>query len=64
MCVLADRFALCHGGDHVAAEVLRVRARETDPLDSLDPIAGVQQLGEGPALARGQVAPVGVDVLT
>ena len=37
--VLADGVALRHRGDHVAAEVLRVRAREPDALDALDRVA-------------------------
>ena len=57
--VLADRVALRHRGDHVAAEVLRMRAREADALDALDGVDGAQELGEvGP-----EIAAVGIDVL-
>ncbi len=44
--VLADRVALGDRGDHRLAEVLRVRAREADPLDPVDGVAGPQQLAE------------------
>ena len=44
--VLADGVALGHRGDHRLAEVLRVRAREADPLDPVDRVAGAQQLAE------------------
>ncbi len=53
MRVLADRRALGHGGDHLAAEVLRMRAREADPLDPFDRVAGAQELTE-PGLHIGQ----------
>ena len=46
MDVLAHRGALGHRGDHRLAEVLRVRAREADPLDPVDGVAGAQQLAE------------------
>ena len=59
MRVLADRVALRHRGDHVAAEVLRMRAREADALDALDGVHCAQELGE----AASEVAPVRVDVL-
>ena len=59
MSVLADRCTLRHCGDHIAAEVLRVRAREADPLDALDSVDGAQELGK----ARADVAAVRVDVL-
>ena len=55
--VLADRVALGDRGDHRLAEVLRVRAREADPLDPVDGVAGAQQLAElgadAPARGRG-----------
>ena len=57
--VLAHGGALGHRGDHVAAEVLRVRAREADPVDPVDGVDRAQQLGE----ARADVAAVRVDVL-
>ncbi len=62
--VLADRRALGHGRDQVAAEVLRVRAGEADAFDAVDAVAFAQELGEGEARAGRQVAAVGVDVLT
>ncbi len=64
MCVLADRLALGHGGDHVGPEVLGVRAREADALDPRDGVAGPQQLGEARLDVWSQVAAPGVDVLT
>ena len=55
--VLADCCALGDRGDHRLAEVLRVRAREADPLDAVDGVAGAQQLAElgrgPPAAGRG-----------
>src|SRR5579883_781852 len=61
--VLADRVALGDRGDHRLAEVLRVRAREPDPLDPLDGVAGAQELAEvGPELGR-EVPPPRVHVL-
>ena len=59
MRVLAHRGAVGHRGDHVATEVLRMRAREADPLDAFDRIDCAQQLRE----ARADVAAVRVDVL-
>ena len=57
MDVLAHRRALGHRGDHGLAEVLRVRAREPDPLDPVDGVARAQQLAElgreRPARGRG-----------
>ena len=44
--VLADGAALCHRGDHGVTEVLGVRTRESDPLDSVDGVARPQQLAE------------------
>ncbi len=58
--VLADRGALRHRSDDVPAKVLRMRAREADPLDARDRVDGAQELGE----ARADVTPVGVDVLS
>ena len=61
--VLADGIALGHRGDDGLAEVFRVRAREADPLDPVDRIAGAQELAElGPDVGR-EVAAPGVDVL-
>src|SRR4029450_12873955 len=56
---LPDRAPLRHRADDIAAEVLRVRAREADPLDPGDGIDRAQELRE----ARAHVAAVGVDVL-
>ena len=61
--VLADGVALGHGGDHGIAEVLRVRAREADPLDPLDRVAGAQELAELGLELGTQVASPGVHVL-
>ena len=63
MDVLADRVALGDRGDHGLAEVLRVRAREADPLDSVDGVAGAEQLAELGADLGQQIAAPGVDVL-
>src|SRR5919197_4376322 len=61
--MLANRVALRHRLDHGPPEVLGVRAREADPLDPLDRIAGTEELAElGPDL-RQQVPSPGVDVL-
>ena len=57
--MLADRSALRHRRDDVAPKVLRVRAREADPLDPSDGVDCAQELGE----ARADVAAVRVDVL-
>ena len=46
MRVLADCIALGHGRDHRRAEVLRMRAREADPLDPLDRVDRAQELPE------------------
>ena len=61
--VLAHRRALGHRGDHRLAEVLRVRAREADALDSLDRVAGAQQLAELGAQVGREIASPRVDVL-
>src|SRR3954454_6877066 len=61
--MLTDRVAFGHRFDHRASEILRVRARETDPVDSLDGVAGTEQLAEVGADLGQQVAPVRVDVL-
>ena len=63
MDVLADGLALGHGGDHWIAEVLRMRAREADPLDAVHCVAGAQQLAELGVELRSQVAAPRVDVL-
>src|SRR5262249_10337765 len=62
--VLADRVASRYRGDHRLAEVLRVRAREADPLDPLDGAAGAQQLAELGAELRCEITAPRVDVLT
>jgi hypothetical protein len=61
--VLADGGALRHGLDHRSAEVLRVRAREPDPLDAVHRVAGAQQLAELGADLGQQVAAPRVHVL-
>ena len=61
--VLADGGALGHRCDHVGPEVLRVRAREADPLDPVDRVDGAQQLGEPGADVRREVPAVRVHVL-
>ena len=61
--MLADGVALGDRGDHGLAEVLRVRAREADALDSLDGVAGAQQLAELGADRGREVAAPRVDVL-
>ena len=61
--VLADGVALGHRRDHGLAEVLRVRAREADPLDPVDRVAGAQQLAELGLELGAQVAAPRVDVL-
>ena len=63
MDVLADGVALGHRRDHRVAEVLRVRAREADPLDPLDGVAGAQQLAELGVEVGAQVAAPRVHVL-
>ena len=63
MHVLADRLALGHRRDHRLAEVLRVRAREADPLDPVDRVAGAQQLAELRAQVGREVAAPRVHVL-
>ena len=54
MGVLAHGGALGHRGDDVAAEVLRVRTREADPLDPGDGVDRAEELLE----ARAHVAAV------
>ena len=61
--MLADGVAFGHRSDHRLAEILRMRARETDPLDPLDGIAGAQQRAELGAEIRCQITTPGVDVL-
>ena len=63
MDVLAERFALRVGQDHVLAHVLGVRARVADALDALDGVHPAQELGERHPVVAAQVAPVGVHVL-
>src|SRR5918995_2720445 len=63
MDVFADGLALGHRGDDRFAEILRVRAREADPLDAVDRVAGAEQLPELGAQIRRQVAAPRVDVL-
>ena len=61
--MLTDRGALRHRFDHRPAEVLRVRAREADPFDPIDGVAGAQELAEVGLKRRQEITPVGVDVL-
>ena len=63
MRVLADRVTLRHRRDHRRAEVLRVRAREADPLDALDRVAGTQELAELHMDFRREISAPGVHVL-
>src|SRR2546425_2536786 len=64
MRVLADGLAFGHGLDDGPAEVLRMRAREADPLDPVDRVAGPQQLAELRAQVGCEVTAPRVDVLT
>ena len=61
--VLADGAALRDGRDHRRTEVLRVRAREPDPLDPLDGVTGAQKLAELRVEVRREVTSPRVDVL-
>jgi hypothetical protein len=61
--VLADAGQLGVRGDHVLADVLRVRARVADALDAVDGVDHREQLGEAGLRALREVAPVGADVL-
>ena len=61
--VLAHGVAFDHGGDDGVAEVLRVRAREADPVDPVDRVAGAQELAELGLELGTQVASPGVHVL-
>ncbi len=63
MDLLAHRGALGHRRDHRLAEVLRVRAREADPLDPFDRVASAEQLAELGADLRREVAAPRVHVL-
>src|SRR5262245_7847329 len=63
MRVLADGVALGHRGDHLAAEVLRMRAREPDAIDAVDGVAGSQELAELRLHVGQQVSAPRVDVL-
>src|SRR5205823_6811528 len=61
--VLADGVTVGDRRDQRLAEVLRVRAREADALDSVDRVAGTEQLAElGPDL-WGEIAAPRVHVL-
>ena len=64
MNVLADGVALDHRGDHGVAEILRVRAREADPVDPVDRVACAQELAELGLELGPKVAAPGVDVLS
>ena len=61
--VLADGGALGHRGDHRLAEVLRVRAREADPLDPRRPRRRHGGARRTRSRAPAEVAAPGVDVL-
>ncbi len=63
MDVLADRGAFGDRSDHRLTEVFRVRAREADPLDPLDGVAGAKELTELRPDVRREVAAPRVDVL-
>src|SRR5919197_1648636 len=63
MRVLAHGRALCHRLDHRPPEVLRVRAREADPLDPLDRVARAEELAELGADLRQEIASPRVHVL-
>ena len=61
--VLADRIALRHRGDHGISEVLRMRAREADPVDAVHSVQRAQKLAELRRELGGEVAAPGVHVL-
>ena len=61
--VLADRSALGHRPDDGLTEVLRMRAREADPLDAGDCVHGAQKLAELRLHVRHEIAAPRVDVL-
>ena len=61
--VLAHGVALGDRCDHRLAEVLRMRARETNPLDAFDRVARAQQLAELGLDVGDKIAAPGVDVL-
>ena len=65
MQLLANGRRFGHGRGHLALEVGRMGAGETDPADSLDASHLAQQFGEQRAAPtiEGKVASVGVDVL-
>src|SRR3990170_39829 len=63
MDVLADACALGDGCDDGLTEVLRMRAREADTVDSLDRVARTQQLAELGTKSRREISPPRVDVL-
>ena len=63
MDLLADGAALRHRRDHGLAEVLRVRAREADPFDPVDRIAGAEELAELGCDLGAQVTSPRIDVL-
>src|SRR5947209_1134417 len=64
MDVLAQRWQLGMGADHVLAHVLRMWTRVADPLEPVDRIEMRQQLRERKAVLAREVAAVGVDVLS
>jgi hypothetical protein len=57
-------FRIRHRGDHLTAEVLRVRAREPDAIDAVDRVAGAQELAEFCLDVGEEVSAPRVDVLT
>ena len=63
MSVLAEGVAVGHRGDHLAAEVLGMRAREADPLDAVDRVARAEELAELRLHVREEVTSPRVDVL-
>ena len=63
MDVLAHGRRLCHGGDHGLAEVLRMRARESNPVDPFDVVARAEKLAELRLEVGREIAAPGVHVL-
>jgi len=61
--VLADRIALRHRDDHGISEVLRMRAREANPVDAVHPVQRAKELAELRREIGGEVAAPGVHIL-
>ncbi len=64
--VLTHRLGLGHGSGHILSEVIGMGTGETHPSDPLHVAHPSQQLGEDrpPLAVEGEIATVGVDVLT